>query len=84
MTTEDSSPEDKSESATRSTAAVAASSAAATTAVAATSDSSRLFPFKNPNYEHKNIINGKRKPWRTLKQILAQVQEFTGYLSDGF
>ena len=77
MTTEDSSPEDKSESATRSTAA-------ATTAVAATSDSSRLFPFKNPNYEHKNIINGKRKPWRTLKQILAQVQEFPGYLSDGF
>ena len=82
MTTEDSSPEDKSESATRSTAA--ASSAAATTAVAATSDSSRLFPFKNPNYENKNIINGKRKPWRTLKQILAQVQEFPGYLSDGF
>jgi hypothetical protein len=44
-----------------------------TTSIAVT-DAPRQFPFKNPSYEHKNIINGRRKPWRTLKQILSQVQ----------
>jgi hypothetical protein len=44
-------------------------------AVTSTSaDAPRQFPFKNPAYEHKNIVNGRRKPWRTLKQILSQVK----------
>jgi len=27
--------------------------------------------FKNPNFKHANVIGLKKKPWRTLKQILA-------------
>jgi len=33
--------------------------------------------FKNPDYVHRNIQNGKRKPWRTLKQVIAQEQSST-------
>eukprot|EP00088_Acartia_fossae_P064571 TRINITY_DN7949_c0_g1_i1.p1 TRINITY_DN7949_c0_g1~~TRINITY_DN7949_c0_g1_i1.p1 ORF type:complete len:121 (+),score=17.22 TRINITY_DN7949_c0_g1_i1:57-419(+) len=29
-------------------------------------------PFKNPDYVHSNVQNGKKKPWKTLRQILAQ------------
>jgi hypothetical protein len=67
-----------------STIAATATAATATTAPAeaivtsttsiALTDAPRQFPFKNPAYEHKNIVNGRRKPWRTLKQILSQVQ----------
>ena len=32
------------------------------------------FVFKNPNFKHSNIVGGKKKPWRTLKQILAAEQ----------
>lgn len=32
------------------------------------------FIFKNPNFKHSNIVSGKKKPWRTLKQILATEQ----------
>jgi hypothetical protein len=66
-----------------STIAAATTAATATTAAAeaivtsttsiAVTDAPRQFPFKNPAYEHKNIVNGRRKPWRTLKQILSQV-----------
>jgi hypothetical protein len=37
--------------------------------------SGKPFPFKNPSFEHRNTVapNGKKKPWKTLKQILAQV-----------
>jgi hypothetical protein len=33
-----------------------------------------LLRFKNPDYVHTNIQNGKRKPWKTLKQVLSQEQ----------
>jgi len=36
-----------------------------------------LLRFKNPDYMHRNIQNGKRKPWRTLKQVIAQEQSST-------
>jgi hypothetical protein len=62
MIIEDLPPEEKPETASREGAG----------AVAAV-ESPRLFPFKNPAFLHKNILNGKRKPWKTLKQILAQV-----------
>ena len=29
--------------------------------------------FKNQDFVHANVQNGKKKPWKTLKQILAQV-----------
>ncbi|XP_023323310.1 INO80 complex subunit C-like [Eurytemora carolleeae] len=32
------------------------------------------YPFKNNQFKHSNISNGKKKPWKTLKQILAQEQ----------
>ena len=32
------------------------------------------FVFKNPNFKHSNIVCGKKKPWKTLKQILAAEQ----------
>jgi hypothetical protein len=67
-----------------STIAAATTAATATTAAAevivtsaasiAVTDAPRQFPFKKPVYEHKNIVNGRRKPWRTLKQILSQVR----------
>ena len=28
-------------------------------------------PFKNPSFQHSNVVAGRKKPWRTLKQILA-------------
>jgi hypothetical protein len=28
-------------------------------------------PFKNPSFQHSNVVGGRKKPWRTLKQILA-------------
>jgi hypothetical protein len=61
--------------ATAATASTVAAEAivTSTTSIAVT-DAPRQFPFKNLAYEHKNIINGRRKPWRTLKQILSQVQ----------
>lgn len=33
-----------------------------------------VYTFKNKNYQHSNITDGKKKPWKTLKQILAQEQ----------
>lgn len=27
--------------------------------------------FKNPNFVHANVVGNRKKPWRTLKQILA-------------
>lgn len=30
--------------------------------------------FKNQDFVHANVQNGKKKPWKTLKQILAQEQ----------
>jgi len=30
--------------------------------------------FKNPNFKHSNIVGNKKKPWRTLKQILSAEQ----------
>jgi hypothetical protein len=42
---------------------------------------SQGFPFKNPEFKHSNqlLVGGqiKRKPWRTLKQILAVEQSLT-------
>jgi len=35
---------------------------------------SSLCPFKNEDYQHANICNGRKKPWKTLKQILSQEQ----------
>ncbi len=67
---------------TASAAQVTASAVLPITA-AAVVPVSRLFPFKNPGYEHKNIVNGKRKPWRTLKQILAQVGNTCYFGTDG-
>ena len=32
------------------------------------------FIFKNPNFKHSNIVGNKKKPWKTLKQILAAEQ----------
>ncbi|XP_014250714.1 INO80 complex subunit C isoform X2 [Cimex lectularius] len=28
--------------------------------------------FRNPNYQHQTSIGGKKKTWKSLKQILAQ------------
>jgi len=33
-----------------------------------------LLRFKNPDYVHTNVQNGKKKPWKTLKQVLSQEQ----------
>ena len=33
--------------------------------------------FKNPNFKHSNVVGNKKKPWRTLKQILAAEQSLT-------
>ena len=83
MVSEDPVQEDKQESQAKTAVSAAAEAVISTTAqvtasaaqvtASAVVPASRLFPFKNPGYEHKNIVNGKRKPWRTLKQILAQV-----------
>ena len=27
--------------------------------------------FKNPNFEHSNVVGTRKKPWKTLKQVLA-------------
>ena len=35
------------------------------------------FVFKNPNFKHSNVVGNKKKPWRTLKQILAAEQSLT-------
>ena len=35
------------------------------------------FVFKNPNFKHSNIVGVKRKPWKTLKQILSAEQCLT-------
>ena len=31
-------------------------------------------PFKDPNFKHSNIVGNKKRPWKTLKQILASEQ----------
>jgi hypothetical protein len=60
---------------TAATATIAAAELIVTSSTSiAVTDAPRQFPFKNPAYQHKNIVNGRRKPWRTLKQILSQVQ----------
>jgi len=33
--------------------------------------------FKNPNFKHLNIVGNKKKPWKTLKQILSAEQSLT-------
>jgi hypothetical protein len=33
--------------------------------------------FKNPNFKHLNLVGNKKKPWKTLKQILAAEQSLT-------
>jgi len=33
--------------------------------------------FKNPNFKHSNVVGNKKKPWRTLKQILAAEQSLS-------
>jgi len=33
--------------------------------------------FKNPNFKHSNIVGNKKKPWKTLKQILSAEQSLT-------
>jgi len=33
--------------------------------------------FKNPNFKHTNIVGSKKKPWKTLKQILSAEQSLT-------
>ena len=35
------------------------------------------FVFKNPNFKHSNIVGVKKKPWKTLKQILSAEQCLT-------
>ena len=35
------------------------------------------FVFKNPNFKHSNIVGVKKKPWKTLKQILSAEQSLT-------
>ena len=35
------------------------------------------YVFKNPNFKHSNVVGNKKKPWRTLKQILAAEQSLT-------
>ena len=35
------------------------------------------FVFKNPNFKHSNIVGVKKKPWKTLKQILSVEQSLT-------
>ncbi|BET00499.1 Vacuolar protein sorting protein 36 Vps36 [Nesidiocoris tenuis] len=32
---------------------------------------SKMPPFRNPNYQHQTLIGGKKKTWRSLKQIVA-------------
>jgi len=32
------------------------------------------YSFKNVDFQHLNISNGKKKPWKTLKQVLSQEQ----------
>jgi len=59
---------------TTSTETIEAVTAAENATSSTPTDPYRQFPFKKPSYEHKNIVNGKRKPWKTLKQILAQVR----------
>ena len=27
--------------------------------------------FKNPHFQHSNVVGSKKRPWKTLKQILA-------------
>jgi hypothetical protein len=27
--------------------------------------------FKNPLFQHSNVVGSRKKPWRTLKQLLA-------------
>lgn len=34
-------------------------------------EKSRPPVFKNPNFQHSNVAGTRKKPWRTLKQILA-------------
>jgi len=33
--------------------------------------------FKNPNFKHSNTVGNKKKPWKTLKQILSAEQSLT-------
>ena len=35
------------------------------------------YVFKNPNFKHSNVVGNKKKPWRTLKQILAAEQSLS-------
>ena len=35
------------------------------------------FVFKNPDFKHANIVGGKKKPWKTLKQILTAEQSLS-------
>ena len=27
--------------------------------------------FKNPNFQHSNVVGARKRPWKTLKQVLA-------------
>ena len=27
--------------------------------------------FKNPNFQHSNVVGSRKRPWKTLKQVLA-------------
>jgi len=33
--------------------------------------------FKNKDYQHTNNVGGKKKPWKTLKQILTLEQSYS-------
>jgi len=40
------------------------------------------YSFKNVDFQHLNISNGKKKPWKTLKQVLSQEQSLVWPESD--
>ena len=35
------------------------------------SSRSQGLPFKNPSFQHSNVSGSRKKPWKTLKQLLA-------------
>ena len=37
----------------------------------------KQFVFKNPDFKHSNVVGNKKKPWKTLKQILSAEQSLS-------
>ena len=37
----------------------------------------KQFVFKNPDFKHSNVVGTKKKPWKTLKQILSAEQNLS-------